>query len=55
MAEWEKIDYWRINKFMLLFREIIEEHIKICKHFNWKTVPQLNALYTETILNLTEF
>ncbi|CAK85815.1 unnamed protein product (macronuclear) [Paramecium tetraurelia] len=55
MLEWEKIDYWRINKFMLLFREIIEEQIKICKHFNWKTVPQLIALYNETVLNLTEF
>ncbi|CAD8167304.1 unnamed protein product [Paramecium pentaurelia] len=55
MLEWEKIDYWRINKFMLLFREIIEEQIKICKHFNWKTVPQIIALYNETVLNLTEF
>ncbi|CAD8165665.1 unnamed protein product [Paramecium octaurelia] len=55
MFEWEKIDYWRINKFMLLFREIIEEQIKICKHFNWKTVPQLIALYHESVLNLTEF
>ncbi|CAD8098734.1 unnamed protein product [Paramecium sonneborni] len=55
MLEWEKIDYWRINKFMLLFREIIEEQIKICKHFNWKTVPQLIALYNETVLNLSEF
>ncbi|CAD8084384.1 unnamed protein product [Paramecium primaurelia] len=55
LVEWEKIDYWRINKFMLLFREIIEEQIKICKHFNWKTVPQLIALYNETVLNLTEF
>ncbi|CAD8099344.1 unnamed protein product [Paramecium sonneborni] len=55
MIEWEKIDYWRINKFMLLFREIIEEQIKICKHFNWKTVPQLIGLYNETVLNLSEF
>ena len=34
--EWEKIDYWRINKFMLLVREIIEEMFKYLSSSNWK-------------------
>jgi ribosomal RNA-processing protein 1 len=34
--EWEKIDYWRINKFMLMFRMIMEEIFKLCRHYMWK-------------------
>ena len=43
-TEWEKIDYWRINKFMMLYREIVEEIIKLMKHFNWsaKIIEKLN-------------
>lgn len=53
-SEWEKIDYWRINKFMMLFRDIMEEQIKLCKHFSWKVIKPINQLQADTILNVTE-
>lgn len=45
VTEWEKIDYWRVNKFMMLFRGVLEEIFKLCKHFNWdkSIVNELNG------------
>ncbi|KAM3141050.1 hypothetical protein pb186bvf_006851 [Paramecium bursaria] len=53
--EWEKIDYWRINKFMLLVREIIEEIFKYLSSSNWKQQNNLNQIYLEQLLKAEEF
>lgn len=39
---------------MMLFRECMEEVLKLCKHFDWKVLPQINSLYNETMFNVTE-
>jgi hypothetical protein len=54
--EWEKIDYWRTNKFLMMFRCILEEIILLIKHFNWKDscIRQINDEFATTLLSNTD-
>lgn len=50
--EWNGIDQWRIDKFMMLVRKVTREMIRIVQQSGWndETIGKLNDTLTNTIL-----
>lgn len=54
--EWNSIDQWRIDKFMMLVRKVTREMLRVIENNNWidESIEKLNDTLKKTVLG-TEF